>query len=226
MPATHGAETRTIAGGAPLARLLRMTEPAAPADAAPGCTWAFGPHDRASVVRSALADAQPGDRILVMGWIGTHPDATAPVLRALWELEEACRASRAPTLVLRLGPLIGRAAPLCAQLLQSDPPQRAGRVPMHPVAERDVVETLRRARAGAIEWRGWYELGGSEALTLAEVAAWLRAGDGTAPPEVPAAWEPGLDALLEQRLIEPDVWARWSGVEPRPVSEEIASWRA
>src|SRR5207237_614469 len=53
-----------------------------------------------------------GDRILVLGWNGVHPDARAQALRKLWALEERCRAGGVPTLALRLAPLVGPAAPL------------------------------------------------------------------------------------------------------------------
>src|SRR5690349_22288706 len=77
------------------------------------------------VVGPADADARdvtpiPADdessRILVLSWIGAHRDAREPVLSRLWDLEEAARATRRPTLVLRLAPLIGARSPLIAQL--------------------------------------------------------------------------------------------------------------
>jgi uncharacterized protein YbjT (DUF2867 family) len=149
------------------------------------------------------------------------------VLRELWEIEELCRTYVPATLALRLGPLMGVSTPLCALLARLDPPAYVARAPMHPVAERDVVETLRRALAGEISWGGWYELGGPEPWTLEEVAEAIRAaGPLDRAAAASGEWEPSLAELVEQRLIEPEIWTEWSGVKPSSLQEEIASWRA
>src|SRR6266516_4199530 len=80
---------------------------------APGAgTWVVGPAEDPDTAAHIAGRSATGDRILVLGWIGAHPDARAETLRKLWALEERCRATPLPTLALRLGPLVGPASPL------------------------------------------------------------------------------------------------------------------
>ncbi len=185
-------------------------------------TFVFGPGEPAAAVADALWDAGPGDRVLVVGWIGTHRDARCAALRAAWELEERGRAAALPVLAVRLGPLVSRDSPLWHRLAAGPPAGRAARTVLHPALESDVVETLDRALRGRIDWSGWHELGGYEVFDLRELAALARA----AAPAAGGEWEPGLDALAEQRLIEPGLWARWAGFEPASVRAGANAWAA
>lgn len=183
-------------------------------------TWMLGADDDLAATR--VAGIAERDRILVVSWIGAHPDARANVLRRLWALEEQCRASALPTLTLRLGPLAGPESPLWQKLAHVKPGHRLARRPVHPVLESQVVEVIERALVGAIAWSGWQEIGGPDIMTLGDCAEHARSARTGAQGE----WEPDLEALAEQRLIEPEVWARWSGIEPRSVLSEAATWAA
>ena len=183
-------------------------------------TWMLGADDDLATTRASGIGER--DRILVVSWIGAHPDARANVLGRLWRLEEQCRASGLPTLTLRLGPLAGPGSPLWQKLAHTKPSPRLARRPVHPVLEMQVVEVIERASVGAIVWSGWQEIGGPDIMTLGECAEHARGARTAAEGE----WEPDLEALAEQRLIEPEVWARWSGIEPRSVRAEAATWAA
>src|SRR5439155_519545 len=76
--------------------------------------------------------------------------------------------------------------------------------------EADVIEALDRALAGAAAWEAWYEVGGPDVLSLGELAALARASHAAGG----GAWEPDRAVLAEQRLIEPEIWARWAGLTP------------
>src|SRR5207244_564688 len=82
--------------------------------------------------------------------IGAHPDATAPLLQRLWELEERARASGLPALVLRLAPLVGPSSPLWLRLAAGGELPGRLRPLLNPVVEEDAVLTLERACAGAV----------------------------------------------------------------------------
>ncbi len=189
------------------------------ADSAP-LTWMLGAADDVAAARAA--GMGEGHRILMLSWIGAHPDARADVLRRLWALEERSRESGLPTLTLRLGPLAGSSSPLWRKLARAKLTSRLARRPVHPVLESQVVEVIERALSGAIRWDGWQELGGPDIMTLGECADLARAANITGEGE----WEPDLEALAEQRLIEPDVWAAWSGIEPRSPRAETTTWAA
>ena len=186
------------------------------------CTWMIGPGEEPSTAELAAESRTGlGDRILVLGWIGVHPDARSTVLRQTWLLEERCRASGLETLALRLGPLVGVMSPLWRMLGHAPLPRRLASKLVHPVTEADVIEAVHRALTGAATWLGWHELGGPDVLSLGELAELARA----AGPERGGAWEPDRMALAEQRLIEPELWARWAGITPRSVIESGA-WAA
>jgi len=185
-------------------------------------TWVVGPAEDPESAEEIAGRSATGDRILVLGWIGVHPDARAETLHKLWALEESCRATPLPTLALRLGPLVGPASPLWGALAATPPAGRLARKLVHPAVESDVIETLDRALAGAIAWQGWHELGGPDVLDLAELSALARAAGRGRDGE----WEPDRDAIMEQRLIEPELWARWAGITLTSVAAESRGWAA
>jgi hypothetical protein len=155
-------------------------------------------------------------RILVLSRLGAHPDARAASLQRLWRLEEHVRGAGAPTLTLRLAPLVGPETPFWRKLRGRPALPANGSKLLNPVAERDVVETLARALDGRAPWRDWYEVAGAETHSLAELrdlAAGTRGGGG-------GEWEPPLDELAEHRLAECEPWASTFGVAPTP----IAGW--
>ncbi len=205
---------RLAAKLAPLGHVVTRTVDAAP------LTWVLGADDDPPVMSASGIGA--GDRILVLSWIGAHPDARAQVLRRLWALEEACRATALPALTLRLGPLAGPDSPLWRKLAHSKPAPRLARKLVHPVLESQVVDVIDRALRGGSAWNGWQEIGGADIMSLGECATLARGSGLTGAGE----WEPDLEVLAEQRLIEPAVWARWSGIEPRPVATEAGRWAA
>ncbi|HEY3216448.1 MAG TPA: hypothetical protein VGK93_08140 [Candidatus Eisenbacteria bacterium] len=166
-----------------------------------------------------------GGRILVLSALGVHPDARAPRLRRLWQLEERARETGAPLLTLRLGPLVGPRSPLWLRLRSAPRLPHAGRALLNPLAEADAIETLKRAAQGHAEWRGWYELAGREVWSLAELGELaLRAGPRL--PRGSGAWEPPLAELDEHRLAEPDRWLSHFQLEARPLIERAAEWAA
>ncbi len=167
----------------------------------------------------------PGARLLVLSALGAHPDAKASRLRQLWDLEEACRSSGLPAVVLRLAPLLGPESPFWIKL-RTRPRLPWGMDPLfHPVAERLVVDALDRALRGQVSWQGWYEVAGEEIVSLRElierVGAW-----GPRLPSGLGAWEPPLGELREHRLAEPAPWLRHFGVQSRPLEEEARAWAA
>ena len=156
-------------------------------------------------------------RVLVLSRLGAHPDARCASLQRLWRLEEHVRAGGAPTLTLRLAPLVGPATPLVRKLRSRPPLPRGGRKLVTPVAEPDAIETLLRALDGRGPWRSWYEVAGAEVLTLAE----LRDVAARTPGEVRGgAWEPPLVEIAEHRLAESEPWASDFGITPTP----LAAW--
>jgi len=156
-------------------------------------------------------------RMLVLSRLGSHPDARCGSLQRLWRLEEHVRAGGAPTLTLRFAPLVGPASPLWRMLRARPALPNGGRKLLNPVAEVDAVETLLRALDGRAPWRGWYEVAGAEAVTLAE----LRDVAGrTAGETRGGVWEPPLEELREHRLAECEPWATDFGITPTP----LAAW--
>jgi uncharacterized protein YbjT (DUF2867 family) len=163
----------------------------------------------------------PGARLLVLSLIGAHPDARAPRLKRMWELEERARGFALPVLTLRLAPLVGPESPLWLKLGGRPRLPRGGRDVIQPVFESDVIETLERALDGRAKWNGWYEVAGPEPLTLAELAA-LASVHGASRGR--GEWEPPLDEIAEQRLAEPEPWLRHFGVKPHAVTGQAAAW--
>ena len=96
---------------------------------------------------------------------------------------------------------------------------------LNPVLETDAVETIERALDGRARWEGWYEVAGSEALSLAELAELAR-GSGPRAAGGRGAWEPPLEEMAEHRLCEAEPWCRHFGLTPRPVTEQVAGWAA
>jgi uncharacterized protein YbjT (DUF2867 family) len=155
-------------------------------------------------------------RALVLSRLGAHPDARHPALQRLWRLEEHVRSGGAPTLTLRLAPLLGPDTPLWRRLRSRPALPRGGRTLVNPAAEHDALETLRRALDGRGPWAGWYEVAGPEVWSLAELRD-LAAGAGRAPNA--GEWEPPLEEMAEHRLAEAGPWASAFGLTPQPVSE-------
>ena len=156
-------------------------------------------------------------RVLLLSRLGAHPDARCTSLQRLWRLEEHVRAGGAPTLTLRMAPLVGPGTRLWRKLRSRPSLPRGGRKLVNPVAETDAVETLLRALDGRGPWRGWYEVAGAEALTLAE----LRDLAARTPGETAGgAWEPPLEEIAEHRLAESEPWATDFGLAPTP----LAAW--
>jgi uncharacterized protein YbjT (DUF2867 family) len=167
----------------------------------------------------------PAARVLVVTMLGSHRDARAAALRAMWDLEETVRALPLPSLVCRLAPLVGPESPLWLRLRARPRLPDRGRTLVQPVAEDDVVETLDRALRDPRPWDGWYEIAGHEVLTLAELAA-LAARSGPPLPGNAGAWEPPVAELVEHRIAEPEPWIARFGIRPAPVTERCAAWAA
>jgi uncharacterized protein YbjT (DUF2867 family) len=161
--------------------------------------------------------------LLVIGLIGTHPDARSAALRELWQMEERARGQGRPVLAMRLGPLIGPASPLWLRLRSNPRLPRGGRKLLQPVLEEDVVEAIHRALAGQARWEGCHEIAGPEVWSLAELAR-LAADSSDTRSESAAAWEPSLDVLEEQRLCEAGPWLEHFGMEARPLGAAARSW--
>ena len=156
-------------------------------------------------------------RVLVLSRLGAHPDARAASLQRLWRLEEHVRGGGAPTLTLRLAPLVGPDTPLWRRLRARPALPRGGRKLVNPVHEADALETLVRSLASGERWEGWYEVAGAETVSLAE----LRDRAAATPGErTGGAWEPPLDEIEEHRLAECEPWASRFGIKPAT----LASW--
>lgn len=155
-------------------------------------------------------------RLLVLSRLGAHPDARASSLQRLWRIEEHVRGSGAPTLTLRLAPIVGPDAPLWRQLRRRPGLPRGGRGLLQPVLESDVVATLERALADPTPWTGWCEVAGDEVWSLAELRDAAAATRGSRES---AAWEPSLEEMAEHRLAESEPWVSRFGVRPTSVAE-------
>ncbi len=215
-------------------RLLGALEPrghrrvAAPGDAAGRTTAVVVPGGLApGELEPVLAPWRtvPGARLLVLSRLGAHPDAPAPGLRRLWDLEERARASGLPALVLRVAPLLGPASPLWLRLRARPRLPRGGRKLLDPVAEADVVETLDRALAGRAAWGGWFEVAGPEAWSLAELLDLAGRAGPPLPPDA-GAWEPPLGELEAQRPAEAGPWLAHVGLDVPPLAERVRAWSA
>lgn len=158
-------------------------------------------------------------RILILSRLGAHPDAKLASLQRLWRMEEHARGGGAPTLTLRLAPVIGPETPLWRMLRTRPALPGGGSRLVDPVHERDVVETLERALDGRAVWQGWYELAGPERFSWQELSDLAVASGG---PRNGAAWEPSLDEIAEHRLAESEPWTSHFGITPTP----IAAWMA
>ena len=155
-------------------------------------------------------------RVLVLSRLGAHPDARCASLQRLWRLEEHVRAGGAPTLTLRFAPLVGPETPLWRKLRSRPSLPKGGRKLVNPVAESDAVETMLRAIDGRGPWRGWYEVAGGEAVTLAGLRDLASGTAGTRG----GAWEPTLEEIAEHRLAESEPWASDFGLTPTT----LAAW--
>jgi uncharacterized protein YbjT (DUF2867 family) len=173
----------------------------------------IGPPESAAEVERIVEHVRVRDsRIahrLVLGWIGTHPDAIARGLRWLWQVEEACRASDAGVVAIRLAPMMGPHTPLGRRLRGGPVPARVRHRPLQPVLEHDVVQVIDRIVAGRGPRSGWFEVCGPEIVTLTALSERARAQGRAVEP---GAWEPDLDVLAEMPLVEPDLWQRAYGV--------------
>lgn len=165
---------------------------------------------------------KPAARVLILGTVGTHRDARAARLRALWELEEKARATGLPVLALRLAPIVGPGTPLWLRLRSGEAFSRAAQALLQPVAEADVRKALGTALAAEADWAGWYDVVGPEALTLEELAALARR-EGSLPRGA-GAWEPSLEELREQRLCDARPWIERFRITPRRVTQEALAW--
>lgn len=156
-------------------------------------------------------------RVLVMSRLGAHPDARTASLQRLWRLEEHVRGGGAPTLTLRLAPLVGPDAPFWRWLRRRPALPRGGRKLVNPVHESDALETLVRALSGQAAWEGWFEVAGAETVSLAELRDLAAASPG---PTAGGMCEPTLDEIDEHRLAESEPWASHFGITP----VRLASW--
>jgi uncharacterized protein YbjT (DUF2867 family) len=156
------------------------------------------------------------ERLLVVGWLGTHRDARDARLRAGWDLEERARASGRPTLALRLSLVLGAGEPMWARLASSPRLGRRSHRPLQPVLVEDVVATLERALEGHAAWEGWFELCGEEVLTLGELIA--LASRTPAGGAATAAWEPPLEIVDEMPLAESAAWRERFAITPGSVT--------
>jgi len=182
------------------------------------------------VVASGTAEGEALDalldegdfRILVLSALGAHPDARAPRLRRLWNLEEQVRRSSRAVLTLRLAPVVGADCPLWLRLRTRPRLGRDGEILFSPVHESDVVETLTRALDGRAPWEGWYGIAGPEVMTLSEASA-LAARGQRLPPGA-GAWEPPLEEIREHRLPELEPWIEHFDVVPSRVTDHAERW--
>ena len=108
-----------------------------PAPAGERVTFVVGESDAAcDIARLVATHGLEHSRVLVLSRLGAHPDARATTLRALWTLEEAARASGAPTLTLRTAPAVSEDAPLWAMLRTRPALPGQGRKLVEPVHEQ------------------------------------------------------------------------------------------
>lgn len=166
--------------------------------------------------------AESRSRILMLSALGAHPDARAPRLRGLWNLEERVRCSGRASLTLRLGPIVGADSPLWLRLRTRPHLGRDGDILFNPVHEDDVVETLSRALDGRARWEGWYAVAGPEVLTLSEACA--LAARSQRLPSGAGAWEPPLEEIREHRIPELLPWTEHFALEPSRTTERAERW--
>lgn len=164
----------------------------------------------------------PDARLLVLSALGAHPDARAPRLKALWDLEEQARGTGRPVLTLRLGPIVGPQSPLWLRLRSRPRLPEPDHTLLNPVVESDVIQTLERALGDQAAWEGWYEVAGAEAITLGELAS--LAARSPRLPDDSGAWEPPHGELREHRLAEPGPWTAHFGIAPSEVTSQAATW--
>jgi len=223
-----GAPSAAIAAWGDLPALPRLLEALARrghATAAPGdtagrtgttlVTGAWSEEDMADALHPGIG------RVLVLSWMGAHPDAASPGLRRQWAVEERARALGLPALTLRLAPLMGPESPFWRRLRARGPLPRGGRTLLRPVVEEDVIESIHRALVRAAAWSGWFEACGAETWSLAELAD-LAQRDG--PNATSAAWEPPIEVLLSQRLPEPGAWRQHFGLAPETLVARARAW--
>ena len=178
-------------------------------------------HDGPFIFNFAATVASLGRRpfrVLMLSRLGAHPDARAASLQRLWRLEEHVRGGGAPTLTLRLAPVLGPDTPLWNKLRSRPSLPRGGRTQLNPVAECDVIETVSRALADGTPWSGWYEVAGPRVWTLAELRM-LAAGGGSGG--VPGAWEPAKEEMLEHRLAESGPWCERFALTPTAIEDAV-----
>jgi uncharacterized protein YbjT (DUF2867 family) len=164
----------------------------------------------------------PEARLLVMSALGAHPDARAPRLRALWDLEERARRAGRPVLTLRLGPIVGPASPLWLRLRSRPSLPESPDLLLNPVIESDVLATLERALEDRAPWEGWFEVAGIEVFSLGELAS-LAARSPRLPAQA-GSWEPPHRELREHRLTEAGPWSRHFDIAPITLSREVSAW--
>jgi uncharacterized protein YbjT (DUF2867 family) len=205
----------------PVPRLLAEVEAAPSSETLVVST---GTADTWQALDSLLAEwaGRPGARVLVLGTVGTHRDARAARLRALWTIEEKARATGLPALVLRLAPILGPRSPLWLRLRAGGSLPRADRALLQPVAEEDVQATLAAACLAQEDWSGWYDVAGPDAMSLDELAA--LAGRDPSLPRGAGAWEPSPEELAEQGMCDPRPWSQHFRITPRRVIEEAPQW--
>src|SRR5262245_7620472 len=182
-----------------------------------------------SVSRTDLATVltdgrrQGNVRVLVIGPLGIHPDASVARLRDLWDIEEACRASGLPVLALRLAPLVGPTSPLWHKLRSRPSLGARAHQLLHPLAESDAQATLERA--AVIEWTGseWYEVAGSDPMTLIELEQLARSA-GPPLPRGSGAWEPSLDEMANAPIPDPSAWSRRFALAAAEVGRVAEGW--
>jgi len=126
-----------------------------PAGEAP--TLVLGGGCAAGALDHSLREA-PDARLLVLSALGAHPDARAPRLKALWDLEEQARGAGRPVLTLRLAPIVGPQSPLWLRLRSR--PRLPGRPksmtrsgifspPSNPELRGNLIETCNGGLASA-----------------------------------------------------------------------------
>ena len=162
-------------------------------------------------------------RVLVIGPLGVHPDAPVSRLRGLWELEEACRASGLPVLVLRLAPLVGPASPLWLRLRSRPALSGRGETLVCPLAESDALRALECAIQATWTETSWFEVAGEEVLTLAELAG-LAQRSGARTPAGAGAWEPALEEIECARIPDPAPWRQRFDLAPGSIRHLAEAW--